>query len=1200
MLTNRLHHVANRLHVYLEDLSNSSMSSSSITSDNESTVNLPSPHKVRVSHHQADEEIVEAAPLLSDDPTAFGPAAPANTFFSMAPAEGNWTMRRRVPGAVQPLPDMNICLLTAIAEQSGFSREQIWNRLAASLPDSLVIDDYTRQYGLSINHLEVICSLFRACARVNTEHFTVYVGHRSATTTWHLRHVPGHWESMNPGEPEIVSIEPQPNTRDPSNKSIDLVGFINANPDIPTRAVFKYHQNMSRAKNLLANMKNGFDGLFATILREPHRDQHLLHRWDSLVDTARPRAVDLAICQGFAGCGKSHPVAVALRKRSDYLVIVPTTHLREEWKKMLNLRSIEGWRVSTWESAMTKTASLVIIDEIFKMPNGYLDALITLMPATTAIIALGDPLQGDYHSNRSESTNPSLLPEAKHLQPYYTIYCKYTYRLDQQVSRMLGVRTFSKDAGSITSGATASKGSLVLSASMAAAETLSCNGHRSMTASSSQGITESRKVCVYLDKNWLRATPQVSLVACTRSRRGVHFCGDLKAIRMHSGTHPAFDALFNSQPIDYVATQRHMLPHVRMLTHPEQVNNLGPAYRATPNLRGGSSAGSSFRRFVCDPKTLSNPWKSLTNRHHRMNNFKFDPYHQPKAQVLSRSARNPAPDRRDDLVVDHDYVTNVPHVIPCLDTVHLPTTRRPLHFDFACAAPEPVEITPVPESLAPCQPVYPGYDYEMLLPELERPEAPDDLEVRHKGQLSNQFPCIDQPFEEGTQTLKIIAPTHNSKKDPTLLPLSIPKRLKFRPSDTPKMPSSEDYLAGHLLFESYCEAMMLDPNAVVPFDPALFADCINENEHAQLSSKTKAVIAANASRSDPDWRITSVRIFSKTQQKINEGSIFGPWKACQTLALMHDAMILIFGPVQKYKRAILEKHGSNPKIFIYAGKSPFDLAAFTRKNFPPNTRRCWNDFTSFDRSQGAETVVFEELQMRRVSIPTTASDLFVFVKMNLSCQFGALEAMRHTGEPGTYDGNTDYDIAVTNLRYFIASTGGAFSGDDSVLPSIPMPRDSWNHNKKYFPNLQFKTETGHYATFCGYYVGHAGAVRCPKPLLTKLVLAKQQGDLDDKMPSYLSEFVVGHSLGDEMWDMLPLDQVPYQSATYDFLNRHASRDLKVALNIGEVPDDVIMSMGAKLSRAMFATLNAAQRIRYLRVYPSRFASWAASFLPKRD
>ncbi|WP_372436407.1 hypothetical protein, partial [Pandoraea sputorum] len=160
---------------------------------------------------------------------------------------------------------------------------------------------------------------------------------------------------------------------------------------------------------------------------------------------------------------------------------------------------------------------------------------------------------------------------------------------------------------------------------------------------------------------------------------------------------------------------------------------------------------------------------------------------------------------------------------------------------------------------------------------------------------------------------------------------------------------------------------------------------------------------SNASRSDPTWRHTVVRIFAKAQHKVNDNSIFSGWKACQTPALAHDAVILLLGPVKKYQRVIRDRQ-PHPGVFIYAGKTPRDLSDWARSVFAemsPDGRPIdcvCNDYTAFDQSQGGEAVVFEILKMRRCGIPTFFQDYHFWLKTNVKCQFGCLTCMRLTGE----------------------------------------------------------------------------------------------------------------------------------------------------------------------------------------------------------
>jgi len=481
-----------------------------------------------------------------------------------------------------------------------------------------------------------------------------------------------------------------------------------------------------------------------------------------------------------------------------------------------------------------------------------------------------------------------------------------------------------------------------------------------------------------------------------------------------------------------------------------------------------------------------------------------------------------------------------------------------------------IPLTDVVETVV--EPVYPGIDYQLLFNLEPEPVNAIEKEITFQNTLSNQFDDLNEPYEFGTNPCSGVAARHDGSRDPTLLPASIVKRLRFRPSAEPVPLTHQDIIAGDLLFRAHCRAYKRDPSTVVEFDPLLFAECISLNEYNSLTSKTKQVIQANALRSHPDWRHTVVDIFSKTQQKINEGSIFGPWKACQTLALMHDTVLLIFGPVVKYLEA-MDKRDAPKNLFKYGGRSPREMSEFSKKFVRPR-RKSANDYTGFDTNQGREAQRLEELRMRYFSIPTELIEWYIHLKTNLSCQFGNLTSMRFTGEPGTYCFNSDFNLAVTYLRHDIPDDVAVFiSGDDSLIDSVLPLRPEWALIEKYFYKLQFKLVESDYGSFCGYYVSHVGAVRGPRTLFFKLMLAHADHTIPEKLASYLTEFNVGHSLGDALWDCIDPSEAVYQMGCFDYFCRESPKAMKVALKVGPLSDDDIARMSSAMPDFHYTLFN---------------------------
>ena len=217
--------------------------------------------------------------------------------------------------------------------------------------------------------------------------------------------------------------------------------------------------------------------------------------------------------------------------------------------------------------------------------------------------------------------------------------------------------------------------------------------------------------------------------------------------------------------------------------------------------------------------------------------------------------------------------------------------------------------------------------------------------------------------------------------------------------------------------------------------------------------------------------------------------------------------------------------------------------------------------------------------MQRLSIPQELIDFHVEMKTSISTQFGPLTCMRLTGEPGTYDDNSDYNLAVIYSQYNLNGAAVMVSGDDSCIDGVHSETVGWPLVKDLL-HLRFKTEITSYPLFCGYYVGCEGVVRSPLSLFTKLAIAVDDQSIDDKKLSYLTEFSVGHSLGQEMWNLIPVEQVCYQSAVFDFFCRHCSPQEKMLLKLGEVDQSILdrlSSTASWVSKPLYSMLSSAAR-----------------------
>nr|ARI47198.1 polyprotein [Peach virus T] len=1105
-----------------------------------------------VGLHTTPEPIPDEISALLKDPTAAGPVLQFHQLHPGAYLEATAAFPARARNglpATFPYP-RNDCLLRTIHAATHIPLAALWECLCVQLPDSVIDYPLIERRGLSTLHFSVLARFFSLRATFLTPGWKQPLGMEDATQTFTVLHTPptattiGHFELVADG-----SEAPPAQLAGAGAKDLALIAlsFRTGGHLLPIAHVHNYTTAPSRAKNLISNMKNGFDGVLANI--DPHRTHEARDRLlslDGIMDLAPPKQVALIHIAGFAGCGKSYPIQKLLTHPAfaQHKIALPTVELRNEWKAAMKPRPAQVWRISTWESSLLKSARVLVIDEVYKLPRGYVDLAIHADPSVEFVILLGDPLQGEYHSTHPDSSNHRLSSELKHLRPYLDYYCLWSRRIPKLIADFFQIPTLSEAPGYVRYMRSFSASAKLLANSIPTAKTLQQVGFNAITISSSQGSTLDGPAFIHLDRHSNLLSHHHSLVALTRSRAGVVFTGDRSLLSGLSSSNLIFSALAANKPVSLLAL------------FPSEFYGL---------------------------PTITAP---LTNR--RLVLSGGDPYAH-RLPIRGPTDPGPSPSTRDDVLLTQEAIVsgNGELALQRVDTTFLPETRRPLHQDVPSAMPEPAQPSPIKFSDTAFEPVYPGEDFYALAAHFQPANDPETREILFRDQMSCQFPFLDEPFEISCQPMSLLAARHREKKDPTLLPASIPKRLRFRPSNAPYQITPKDEILGGLLFNSLCRAYRRNPNDTVPFDEALFAECIALNEFAQLTSKTQATIMANANRSDPDWRYSAVRIFAKTQHKVNDASIFGSWKACQTLALMHDAVVLLLGPVKKYQR-VFDQEDRPSHIYVHASHTPFEMSEWCQANLTDAVHLA-NDYTAFDQSQHGEAVVLERKKMERLSIPEHLIELHVHLKTNVSTQFGPLTCMRLTGEPGTYDDNTDYNIAVIYSEYACDSVPLMVSGDDSLLDFEPPTLPNWAAIRPLLA-LTFKKERSLYPTFCGFNVGRAGALRAPKTLFAKIAIAIDDGSIDEKLASYLTEFSVGHSLGDQLWQLLPIDAVPYQSACFDFFCRHATPAQKLVLKIGEIPMELLEAAfedAPWASHAVWALLRGANKSKIIAARKSR-------------
>nr|WPR22335.1 replicase [Grapevine-associated tymo-like virus] len=452
----------------------------------------------------------------------------------------------------------------------------------------------------------------------------------------------------------------------------------------------------------------------------------------------------------------------------------------------------------------------------------------------------------------------------------------------------------------------------------------------------------------------------------------------------------------------------------------------------------------------------------------------------------------------------------------------LPPMRRVGH---TCLVEElPIEVEAFDEEVVdePARVTWGQMDAKVLFDSVYKLRPVDAVSRlrRYKGEPSKQF-CDGEPEgrnEDGIYP-EMVAARHK-RADDTLLPLSVEKRLRFRPLAANKREVLSKSLVGQELFQSYCRLMELDPLRPFSFNEILYHDCINFNEWHSLTNKTQAMILANENKSDPDWVWTFIRVFMKQQRKINDSTLNGDWKAGQTISNMNDQWLLYLGPTIRYMSK-LEKKYCPKRIYLHGGRSNIDLDNFCRDNLTVGEKYA-NDYTSFDQSQTGEVLASELLYMWHAGIPEVIINCYESNKVDMFCAFGHLQTMRFSGEPATYAFNCRCNLAVLNLQFPLDRNLNVpifVSGDDGGLGTVLPERSTWNMISNHL-TLQAKPLISDRMVFVGYICTHLGAIRDPVPMLARFYLADDAGKLHQIVQSYATELSTGYLMAEGVFEML--------------------------------------------------------------------------------
>jgi hypothetical protein len=1010
-----------------------------------------------------------------------------------------------------PYPAGRDCLLRALEALFDIDRSQLWNRLCMITPAIMLHKAYIGS-GLDTYHAHLLAMHYGWCIALKyptggTNRFpAVGMKFEQATRTGQLEWTPtrtgGHFEATKGVHPIYAfnfsfaltdTMQHVAGTGyGPKEKFLrDVLPLFDSVPGFvwkswtPSRERAKAFWNAYRAREVGIMFKDGFCDLEASSPSEITRD---LEFW-------QPKPINLSVIEGLPGSGKSRPIIERLKSSLQHLHVglfsfgFPRVFLRTDTvKKFPNIKKHQKDMFRTWEHVLANDALLSIMDEFTLFPPGYFDFLCFNVRQLEYLILLGDCTQGNWAPEsehaRAHSSLMSLPTNKSYFHSFVDNYRYYTYRMPQRLALPFSVHTFSQTPGWVDFQFHMPPVTCrypILCASDTIKGACIREGYAAYTYTEVQGA-EFPVVVFRLSTTTLRACPLESIwTALTRTTDGLIIQCDLDPTELSLLTrHPIFGPLLDYCPATHIASIfQSYFPTTISLNLPFGLHH---------------SSGTGVTR----PSEALSYWSNA------------------RLDFLPASFRANAP-------VIYDCLSDD----PSFSDPSCPEDRVNTHLPASCD----------PRNYAEEEPVLPREDRELF----------------YQGEMSAQF--IEYNAHGSLPSLSTLFPKQTAAKDPTLFLSAIKTRFDYATAEENEKDYEHKRWLGPLLFERFRRLLRL-PDDSIPFEEERYVLAQIQTIAVKLD-KPINTIWNNIDRSEPEWPSNFMHAFVKSQAKakaetsarsfrLSEDDEALPLKPeakpGQPLVTSPDINIWRFGAWTRYMRSLL--YDLMPKhIYIHGGKTLKQMDAWSRE-FSNDNDVSTCDFTKYDMSCKAETLSFElslfsYFQMD-LYFPDSVLEYF-FIKTNMYTQLGTSAIMRFTGEFGTYDFNSWYNIAYMAFRFRLdenTSFGCAFSGDDSLFFGRLIERDDWCYFERQFA-LVGKYYYGPSKDFCGWWLLPCGIVRNPILLVLKIMYHQGRNHLSACLDSYFLEALYAYNCGDLLYDHVPPLALEAQHWIIDFCFKHS-------------------------------------------------------------
>nr|QUS52851.1 RNA-dependent RNA polymerase [Hypera postica associated alphaflexivirus] len=257
------------------------------------------------------------------------------------------------------------------------------------------------------------------------------------------------------------------------------------------RNFYRHTTSIERIQAFSSDLKNGIIGTLAHRRPSNRLSPDQLYQ---LSKTMKSRDVRVMVICGVGGSGKSTIIQDLILSNQLQLqvgkihIVVPTVNLQQDWRRKIKPK--QPHIVKTYENALQDNAApVVVMDDISKLPPGYIDAYLNIHCNVQTIIITGDTRQSTYHIASDNSQAVHLSDEIDYFTVYSDYYINATHRNPRNIASLLDVYSEKPDGKVTLTHDMPPNGSTILVPSHTEAQALGDAGQRAFTYAGCQGLT---------------------------------------------------------------------------------------------------------------------------------------------------------------------------------------------------------------------------------------------------------------------------------------------------------------------------------------------------------------------------------------------------------------------------------------------------------------------------------------------------------------------------------------------------------------------------------------------------------------------------------------------------------------------------------------------------------------------------------------